>query len=237
MTKKILLSSSIIALLSCSNTFAITTPKPCIACFNKVNLQLTAEDWASTKTAKVLVSINAAGNTARLTTLHDSMMQKLSNLSNSNSWHITTFQRSQDKSGLERVYATAETRLSEKSLKTLQTKIKKISRPGETYKVASIMFQPSLQETQQTITKLHNKLYEIANTELAQLNKSYSKQHYYLHNLKFTSTIPPVPTNTMMMAKFAGNGDGGTAAPLTVSNKVILHADVIFASAPPATGQ
>jgi hypothetical protein len=222
-------------LLSGTNTFAATPQKPCIACLNKVNLQLTAEDWISTNTARVLVSINAAGNTANLTTLHDRIMQKLSILSNSNKWHITTFQRSQDKAGLERVYAIAEIRLPETALKTLQTKIKNISRPGETYKVESIIFQPDLQETQQTITKLHAKLYKIANAELTQLNKSYPKQHYYLHNLTFVPTTPPAPANAMILAKFARNGAGDAAAPLTVSNKVILRADVVFASAPPTT--
>jgi hypothetical protein len=208
--------------------------QPCVACFNRVNLQLTAENWVTTKTARVIVSVNAAGNVANLATLHDRIMQKLSQLSKAAKWHITSFQRSQDKSGLERVYVVAEARLSEAELATIQTKVKNISQPGETYKVESIIFQPSLQEMQQAVTKLRAKLYEIAKTELAQLNKFYPEQHYYLHKLEFVPIAPTV-AGTLMLAKFAGNGGVPAAKPpLVVSNKVLLRANVIFASPPPS---
>lgn len=231
--------SALVIALSCMNAYAVMPnqsnhKQPCVACFNRVNLQLTAESWVTTKTARVIVSVNAAGKVANLATLHDRIIQKLSRLSKSAKWHITSFQRSQDKSGLERVYVVAEARLSEAELATIQTKVKNISQPGETYKVESIIFQPSLQEMQQAITKLHAKLYEIIKTELAQLNKFYPEQRYYLHKLEFMPVAPTV-AGTLAISKFAG--DGGVPAakpPLVVSNKVVLRTNVIFASAPPA---
>jgi hypothetical protein len=202
---------------------------------NKITLQLQAEQWVTTKTALVTVGINAAVTDQGIDKLQAEVMQKLNQLSNKGEWHVMTFNRQLDNSGLESIQMTTQARLPQTDLANLRNKAKSISKPGETLTIDNIQFTPSEDELRQANITLRNNLYQQAKAEVDVLNKMYPDQKYYLHQINFISTpIEPMPmaANNMMMAKASTR-----TTPLSVGNKMQIQATVVIASIPDLIAQ
>src|SRR5262245_12903757 len=107
---------------------------------NKITLQLQAEQWVTTKTALVNVGVNAAVTDQGIDKVQTDVMQKLNQLSDKGEWHILTFNRQLDSSGLESIQITAQARLPQSELANLRNKAKSISKPGETFTIDNIQF-------------------------------------------------------------------------------------------------
>ncbi len=204
------------------------------ALLNKITLQMQAEQWVTTKTALVNVGINAAVTDQGIEKIQADVMQKLNQLSNQGEWHVVTFNRQLDSSGLESIQIVAQARLPQSELINLRTKAKSISKPGETFTIDNIQFSPSDDELRQANITLRNNLYQQAKSEVDALNKIYPDQKYYLHQIDFSYSPPVEPMamaqNTALMARAA-------ARPLSVGNKVQLQAMVVIASLPDAIVQ
>lgn len=201
---------------------------------NKVSLQLRSEQWVTTKTALVSVSANASVSDQGIVNVQSDVMQKLNQLSNKGEWHIVSFDRQLDKSGLESIQIMAQARLPQTELGNLRDKAKAISKPGETFTITNVQFIPSEDEIRQSNIALRNNIYQQAKAEMDALNNLYPEQKYYLFRMDFMTPPvgePPMPMaqNTMMMAKMAYTQ---APPPLSVGNKVELQANVILASAP-----
>lgn len=199
--------------------------------FNKVTMQLTAEQWVTTKTALVNVSVNAAVSDTTLEKIHSQVLDKLNKLSNKGEWHLVSYDRSQDKSGLESVKIIAQARLPEAELAGLRDRAKGISKPGETYAIDSIQFTPSDEEIREANNNLRANIYDQIKAELARLSKAYPDQKYVLHDVNFMSDMSPMPMMaTGMMYK--ANDNGAARAPLTVGDKLRLMATVVLSANP-----
>lgn len=198
---------------------------------NKVSFQLTMEQWTSTKTAKVIVGLNAALSDAQLGKIHDTIMKNLSTIVPGTDWHITQFQRQKDQSGLEHLLVTAETRIPEAGLADLRKQATLVSKPGQTYRIIDIQFTPSPGELEQVRSQLRAKIYAKAKDELATLNKIYPNSKFYLNSINFR-TMLPVPIAQPMMLMANGAVSKRTDKALAVSNKVQLIANVVLASNP-----
>lgn len=207
-------------------------PQPSMA-LDKVMFQISAKQWVNTKTALLTVNINATLTNTDLVTARAELMTKLAKIANGE-WHLTQFDRSQDNSGLEKLYVAAQTRVPQANLTNIYKSAKEVSKPGATYEIGSLDFKPSLEEIQQIKVQLRERLYEQVKTEVDQLNKVYSEQHYSLNRLFFLEgdvAIPQQPrvyqakeANTMLMASAVA------PAALTVSNELIMNAIVELAS-------
>ena len=201
---------------------------------NKITLQLHAEQWVTTKTALVNVAINAAVTDQNIDKVQNEVMQKLSKFSDKGEWHMLSFTRQQDKSGLESIQMSAQARLPQSELTGLRDKAKAISKPGETFTIDSVQFVPSDEELRQANADLRNSIYSRAKAEIDIINKQYTDQKYYLHQIDFVTQpiVPmPMPMNAMMkMAPMA-------AAPLSIGNKQELQATVVIASMPDQVSQ
>ena len=143
-------------------------------------------------------------------------------------WHLTQFDRSQDNSGLEKLYVQAEARIPQSSLTSVYQNAKSVSLPGASYNIASMEFKPSLEEIQQVRAQLRERLYQQARDELQRLNKVYAGQNYSLNNLVFdegmnVTASPKIATmNAIAMPASATN--------VTVSNELMMTAIVQVAS-------
>ena len=197
---------------------------------NKVSLQLNAEQWVATKTALVTVGINVSVSDNDLGKIQSNMMDKLNQLAGKGEWHIISFDRSQDQSGLERIQASAQARLAESALAGLRDKAKAISKPGETFTLDNVQFTPSEDELRDANNALRNRIYAQAKTELDQLNKQFPDQKYYLHQINFLGDIvpTPMPQNKVM---FAGIGSANSSN-FAVGDKLRITATVVLAGAP-----
>lgn len=198
---------------------------------NKVNLQLTANKWVTSQTVKVLVGVDAGLTDAGIEGLQGQVLNKLGQIA-TGEWHITSFNRSQDKSGLESVHINAEARLAQSSLANLRSKAKSISKPGETYTVTDVQFTPSEEELTQANSALRGMIYQQAKAEIDALNKAYPDQKFYLYQIDFNmAPVMPMAKN-MYMAEAATAGSVMPAQPLNVGNRQIMTANVILASVP-----
>lgn len=198
---------------------------------NKVTLQLQAEQWVTTKTALVDVGINAAVTDQGIEKIQANVLQKLNQLSDKGEWHILSFNRQLDKTGLESVQITAQARLPQAELGNLRGKAKSISKPGEAYNIDNVQFTPSEDELREANVALRNTIYQQAKAEIDTLNKVYTDQKYYLHQINFAVQSPIVPMpmmNAMAMEKMAVR----SVAPLVIGNKAQLFATIELASTP-----
>jgi hypothetical protein len=199
---------------------------------NKVSLQLTSEQWVMTKTALVNVNVNAAVNNQGLEQIQNNVTQKLNSIA-PGEWHIMSFDRQLDKSGLESVQIAAQARLPQAQLTGLRDKAKKITLPGMTFTIDTIQFVPSEGEIRQANINLRNNIYQQAKQELDTLNKIYPNQKYFLNQINFFSTPPvsimPMAQTSSMNGKMARNANASPS--LSVGNRQELQATVVLAAA------
>lgn len=201
------------------------------ALLNKVVLRLNAEQWVTTKSALVTIGINVSVSDNDLGKAQNNILDKLNQL-NKAEWHILSFDRTQDQSGLEKIQASAQARLADNALAGLREKTKTISKPGETFTLDNVQFVPTEDEIRNANTNLRNNIYQQAKTEIDQLNKLYPDQKYYIHQISFVGDItPPAP----MQARMGNNISAmsvGASAPLDVGDKLRVSAVVMLSAAP-----
>ncbi|MBV8801957.1 MAG: hypothetical protein JO131_03135, partial [Gammaproteobacteria bacterium] len=232
-----LLNMGLLSMVLLSPTWADTSFEPLL---NQVSLQLSAEQWVTTKTALVTVGVNSSVSDTGLEKVQNEVLTKLNQISNKAEWHIIDFNRSLDQSGLERVQISAQIRLASSDLVGLRDKAKAISKPGSTFTIDNIEFSPSAEELQAVNNTLRNNIYQQAKNEIANLNKLYSEDKYYLHNINFNSDFSPQPQPMMYKAaNFNGmsaigsvSGSVARVSNLVVGNKLKITANVVLAAAP-----
>jgi hypothetical protein len=201
---------------------------------NQISLQFLAEQWVTTKTALVTVGVNASVSDSGLEKIQSEVLSKLNQISNKAEWHIISFNRTQDQSGLERIQISAQIRLASADLGGLRDKAKAISKPGETFTIDNVEFSPSAEELRASNTALRNDIYQQIKAEIDDLNKLYPDNKYYLHNVSFLGEVMPQPmamykANTMAAAAVERNTNQ-----LIVGDKLKITASVVLATAPNA---
>ncbi|BCA96463.1 hypothetical protein TUM19329_28240 [Legionella antarctica] len=199
---------------------------------DKVLFQISSKKWVTTQTALLTVSINATLSNADLVKARADMMTSLNKIAKGD-WHLIDFNRSQDSSGLEKLYVQARVRVDQATLTDIYQHAKIISTPGTKYEVSGVDFKPSLEETQTVRAKIREQLYQQVNEEIARMNKVYPTQNYSVSNLVFIEggdNAPQPPRayqakemNTMVMTAAASPA-------VTVSNELIMTAVVEAAS-------
>lgn len=204
---------------------------------NTVVLQFNAEQWVATKTALVTVGVNASMSGNALEKAQNDVLNKLNQISNKGEWHIVSFNRNLDQSGLEKVQISAQARLPSSDLSGLRDKTKAISVPGETFTLDNVEFVPSEQELRDANTAIRNDIYAQVRAEIMSLNKLYPDQKYYLHNINFLGQVMPMPQNGIyiregMTTMASPSPMMKSAANIAVGNKLSITATVIIATAP-----
>lgn len=209
-------------------TWADTNLEPLL---NKVTLQLQGEQWLTTKSALVNVSVNAAVNDQGIENMQSEVINKLNQIVKGE-WHVLSFNRQQDQSGLESIQILAQARLAQADLGGLRDKAKSISKPGEKFSVDSVQFTPSEDEIRQANVVLRNNLYQQAKSEIDSLNKAYPDQKFYLHSIDFVNSSLPSPMPMAASAMYLEKTNRPVAPPMSVGNKLQLQATVVVAAMP-----
>ena len=201
---------------------------------NKVVLSLTQEQWVETKTAEVTMMINASVSDGGIEKLQDEVMKKLAQISTQGTWHLVSFDRSLDQSGLEKVQISALNRLPVSALSGLRDKAKSLSKPGETFSLDSIHFTPSQDELRDANVALRASIYQQAKDEADHLNHLFPDQKYYVHHVDFVGILAPapipLPQNMLFAQSNVVRSTGGNQ--MAVGDKLSLNATVTLASMP-----
>ena len=208
-------------------------PKP----DDRVTLTLAAEGWVTTKTARVTVNVEAAVNGANEGGMRADMIKAVGDVAKTD-WRMTTFNRSQDQTGLERWSAGFEARLPENELGGLDDNAKKASKAGMQISVGEIDFSPTLDETEAAKAALRAQIYKSAADQLAALNAALPGRNYRIGSIDFMDNgfvVPhPMPRGPMMANAMAMPGTAAPDMPAERSEKVTLTARVVLAASPAA---
>lgn len=205
-------------------------PFPPSVVLDKIMFQTSARQWVSTQSALLNVSIDATLSNADLVKARAEIMTNLNKIS-AGDWHLLSFDRSQDSSGLEKVNVQAQARVKQDVLTDVYQNAKAVSMPGAQYTINGIDFKPSLDEVQNVQATVRKQLYQQVNDELDRINKVYPKQSYSVSSIVFVDGDNPQPPvayqaktmNTLMV-------QGAAPASLSVSNEIVLTALVEAAS-------
>lgn len=198
---------------------------------NEISLQVSAEQWATTKTARVVVGVDASLDQAGLDKLQSDVVANLNKMAKETEWRITVNQRSQEQSELEKVHLEVEARVAESDLTSLRSKARALTKPGVKYTIITIDYTPTLAEMETVRDQLRQTIYRKITNELAGLNKAYPDQTYYVHQITFNSAdVAPAP-----MAYARSNVEAMAAMPMAKqavnnSNNLVMTADVVIAS-------
>jgi hypothetical protein len=223
--KKIFLTTCIsLSALSLAHADTIIPP------MDQVTFTLSAQEWAKTDKAKVTVVVNASLSKIALADMRTKIMSNLNEIAKGD-WHITDFERSQDSSGLEKLYVKAEARINEAQLTGVNVEAKDISEAGINYKVENIDFTPSIADIEKVKKSLRAEIYKQTQNELAELNTVYPAQKYMLHDIRFAEFVASSAVRTQqVMMMGARLQPQASAAMNTVSNLITVTADVNLAS-------
>lgn len=225
---KLLTAVSLISLLTTvtfSTAFAQNTPPP----LDEVSFTLTAQEWAKTDKAKVTIAVNAALDKMALAKMREQIMGNLNKIARGN-WHITDFERSQDSSGLEKLYVEAEARINETALTNVNAQAQDVSQAGITYKVLNIDFTPSVADIEKVKKTLRSSIYHQAQTEITTLNTLYPDQKYAVHAIRFGEYTSSTAARAQVMMMAGDARPQSNVAANAVSNLVTLTADLDLAS-------
>ena len=188
---------------------------------DEIVLQLSAEEWVETKTARVVAAADVAIAGENRASVRDRMLDVLKKLSPDADWRLSQFARSQDSAGLERWRVIAEARLPEKSLGGLDDRAKSLSQPGLQLRIAATQFLPTLGEREATLAKLRATLYAQAKAEAEQAAKTWPDRAYRVARVDFQQIGMPMAASGG--ASFAAGDD------LAVAQKLVLQATVTLA--------
>ena len=200
---------------------------------DRIFFQVSAKQWVTTQSALLGVNINVTLSSADLVKARADIMDSLNKIAKGD-WHLLEFDRSQDSSGLEKLFVQAQVRVDQSALTDIYKNAKAESAPGAKYEISNVDFKPSLEETQAVYAKVREQLYQQINDEMARMNKAYPTQHYTVSNVIFASgdnpQIQPRAYQAKEMNAMVMTAGAASTPTLTVSNELILTAMVESAS-------
>jgi hypothetical protein len=202
-------------------------------------MDFSAEGFVVTQTANVSVMVDAAADDAKAATLRTDMQKAVNDVAKAE-WRLTSFNRSQDQTGLNRWQAVYEARIAEANLAGINDRLKKASRPGMQLTVANTDFTPTLAETEAKKSELRAELLKRANDELVRINANGGGRTYRLANINFGGGFAPF-ARPMPMMKMAGMraeammaDTAAMAAPQSaeVAQRLTMMATVVYGTRP-----
>lgn len=197
---------------------------------DKVMFQVTAKQWVKTQTALLSVNINATLTNPDLVKARADIMAQLNQIAKGE-WHLLQFDRSQDNSGLEKLYVMAQARVDQGQLTAIYQNARSVSKPGANFNVSAVEFRPSLEEIQQVRNQLRETLYQQVKAEMARINQVYTDQHYSLAKLFFVDGSQPIAPRSMRVKEMNVMAMAAAPAPdLQVSQELVLSAVAVVAS-------
>ena len=213
---------------------------------DQVAFNLSAESWVTTKSARVTLGVEAAVTGGSAGTMRGTMLKAINDTAKGD-WRLTSFNRNQDETGMERWSAQFEARLPENDLNALGESAKKNSKAGMQITVSDIDFTPTLEETQTVQSQLRTQIYKLANEQLAALNATVTGRNYRIATLDFVyGSVGPTPyashgVRTMNMKggmaemAMAPAPASDSMVAMEKSDKITLTARVVLAALPPVT--
>lgn len=209
-----------------------------------VSFTLSTEGWATTTTARVTVSVDAAVSGAAAGNARAEMQKSVGTIAKAD-WRLTDFARSQDTTGLERWNASFEARIAESELGGIHDAAKKASKAGMQLTVQEVAFDPTLAEVEAVKAKLRADLYKQANDQLATINAAIPGRAYRITGIDFMNNNMPMPpmmrpmamAKNMAMTASAGVAMAEDGQNMQRAEKIVMMAQVYYGAVAPVAGK
>lgn len=178
-----------IILPACVTALLLTTAPPVLAQMasppvtDEINLSLQVEDWVKAETARVILVIDMAGQTGGVS--RGDLLKTAQTVADRTDWRVIAMDKVSDSAGLDRWRTMLETRLPEGRLAGLAERAKRASKPGQQVRVASVRFEPTLQEMEAARSALRVKLYARIKDEIALVQQAFPDRRYRVKSLYF----------------------------------------------------
>jgi hypothetical protein len=211
-----------------------------------ISVNLSTEGWVQASAARVMVAVNAAVVGEKAGSTRDAMIKAVQLFSPKADWRLTSFNRSQDPTGLEQWYAVFEARLPESDLGGIHEKAKAASKAGMQLSIQSIDFTPTLTEVEAVRGTMRKTLMAMATKEMEAVNAAYPTRQFRIAQISFGGAQPVMQPQMMMLKR--GMAMASDAAPeammasvngggaIETSQKIDMNAMVTFAALAPVVG-
>ena len=201
---------------------------------DEIVLQLSAEEWVETKTARVVIAVDLAISAGQFGQARAEVEGDLRAISPKGVWRLTQFNKLRDEAGYERWRLLAESRLPGKVLSSLGATVKNVSRSGRAFRLQAIDYTPTLAEREAARAALRARLYAEAGREVAAINKAFPGRDFRIGHVDFTGQVMmgrPMMDNARATRVMSAQSK---AAPTTaVAEKLTVDARVIVAAKAP----
>jgi len=201
---------------------------------DEIVLELSAEEWVETETARVVIAVDLAIGAGQFGQARAEVEGDLRAISPKGVWRLTQFNKLRDEAGYERWRMLAEARLPGKVLSSLGATVKNVSRSGRAFRIQAIDYTPTLAEREAARASLRARLYAEAGREVAAINKAFPGRDFRIGQIDFTGQVMmgrPMMDNARATRVMSAQAK---AAPATaVAEKLTVDARVIVAAKAP----
>ena len=202
---------------------------------DQIILELAAEDWVDTKTARLMVAVDAAESAGNAGGVRDQVLAVLGGLAKGADWHITRFDRGRDNAGLETSRVAAEARVGEDALGGIYDKARSASRPGLQVRITGIDFSPTLAENEAVLAGLRAEIYRQVGAELER-KAAHPGRSFRLRTIDVVRAGPypgdvrvameaAAPRAQMLKGAAVAGGNFGVSRRMTLTATVVLAAE------------
>jgi hypothetical protein len=230
MISRTLFASLFLSAFTLVPAYAQENPRP----DDSIAYDISAEDWVTTKTAHVILDVEAAVNGTNEGAMRTDMAKAVNDAAKAD-WRLTSFTRANDQTGMERWSVNFDARLPESELNGLSDAVKKASKAGMQISVASVDFDPTLDEAEATRESVRAHIFKEAADQLAILNTALPGRNYRIAQISFDADAPMQPRiarHPMMMLASAVPAPSSPDSMPDHAQKIALTAHVVFAAAP-----
>ena len=198
-----------------------------------ISYDLSAESWVVTKTAHVVLEVEAAVSASTAGSARADMTKAINEAAKAD-WRLTGFNRMLDQTGMERWSLSFEARLPETALGGLRDAVKKASKAGMQITVSGMDFTPSHDEMEAARADLRAQIFKQAAEQLASLNTTLPGRNYRISQIAFETDFPAP------IQMFRGKRIEAAVATASVeqdqgqdvSQKLVMNAHITYAALP-----
>ncbi|WP_417319886.1 hypothetical protein [Emcibacter sp.] len=201
---------------------------------DSITMELAAEDWLTANSAIIYVQIVAVFDEKQSGDVRKNVQKELGKLIPGADWKFTGFNRREGSAGYEQWTINAESRVGDKNIDGLREKFEKASRTGFKMQLQRVSYSPNEQEKQDHYRLLRKKIYEMARTELKNLNDLFPERKYRITQLTFSPsaiqyqrTLAAKTLDDKTLEAYRVNRDTGDGQ-MNVSQLVRLHATLVL---------
>ena len=205
---------------------------------DSITMELAAEDWLSTSTAKVYVRIVAVFDQKQSANIRQRVQNELAKLAPDTDWRFTGFYRTEGSAGFEQWTINAESRIADRTIDGLRARLDKASRTGFEMELQRVAYTPSEAEKQDHFRHLRKKIYQMAQEELKNLRETFPDRKYRITQLSFSPSAlqyqrAQTQAKTLddkVLESYRVNRDSD-GQQMNISQKVRLHATLVLGTA------